>query len=263
MSKSTYTIHNNDSSSGDSIISLSNQCDKIGVITHCNIATVRLLGVDKAKIINKEIEKFMPSVYGSNHQEAISGFLYRNDYSVLPMHFGFVMHSSGFLIPVNIKITGLPSLYNDFNFVGALSVDTYPGAYSAHILMDTSYVIKGVTSSLVGMMNISKDIGTITNAKLHQLFPDVSHSLSILEIGVADEILFDSYVDNGNPNLHCLMKKVVINDQHTGYYLQLCQSLDGGTYTNARQKNKKFRITYCEDMNVYAREYDEECKHMT
>ena len=110
IAKSTaITQYNEQSTTGDAIIHISNQCDRVGTITNCNSAAIRMLGTEKLHIVGKEIEQFMPSFYSKSHKAAVSNYIPSEENLSKHLLFnGFVIHSSGFIIPVTVKMVEFP-----------------------------------------------------------------------------------------------------------------------------------------------------------
>ena len=53
---------------GDPVFHITSNSDSLGVITDCNMAASRLVGLERAKLLGHYIEDFMPKVYAVCHK---------------------------------------------------------------------------------------------------------------------------------------------------------------------------------------------------
>ena len=225
---------------------------------NCNMSAVRLLGYEKNKILGNDIEQFMPSLYAEHHKEALESYDKDNPNYELKTHFGFVVHKSGFIEPITVRMIGLPSIYNDGCFVGVLTQDEIQNQYTAYIIIDLKYAIMHISSSFIGLF-AAKDSSDVINCSLFELFPDLLGKEAALSSKCGARLnIYNQKTETTLNNISCLLREIVINNKVTGYYLQMGVPMGLLQYGNKLGKKTKCKFAFSASLNTYIRD-DQEC----
>ena len=226
---------------------------------NCNMSAVRLLGFTKNKIIGSDIEEFMPSLYADHHKEALELYDKDNPNYELKTHFGFIVHKSGFIFPITVRMIGLPSIYNDGCFVGVLTQDETPNQYSAFVIVDLNYSILYISSSFIGFFSGIKDCTEVINCPLFVLFPELENKITVMSSKCGVRVnLFNQKTETTLNNISCILREIVINNKVTGYYLQMGMPIGMLQYGSKLGKKTKCKFTFSASLNTYIRD-DQEC----
>jgi hypothetical protein len=223
------------------------------------MSAVRLLGYEKNKILGNDIEQYMPTLYADHHKEALELYDKENPNSELKTHFGFVVHKSGFIIPITVRMIGLPSIYNDGCFVGVLTQDEIPNQYSAYIIIDLKYVIMYISSSFIGFFAGIKDSSGVINCSLFELFPDLLGKEAAMSSKCGIRLsIYNQKTETSLSNINLSLREIVINNKVTGYYLQMGMPIGLLQYGNKLGKKTKCKFAFSASLNTYIRD-DQEC----
>lgn len=143
---------------GASVVSVSAAASTLGLVSNCNAAFSELTGYAHGSLVGTPMESLMPAIYrdehrGALHERAVE-FEEGEVGAFLPSRkSAFILHKTGYTIPVEMKLAAAPSLITKYSFICSLAAGSDWKTYSsAHILLDPELNLAGFTSSLLTLL---------------------------------------------------------------------------------------------------------------
>ncbi|EGR33302.1 PAS domain S-box family protein [Ichthyophthirius multifiliis] len=105
--------------SSTSIITCSSNYNQIGIVTNVNNELTRILGWSKSDIIDQNIYKIMPKVYGEIHNQLMRRYSETSEPKVIGIErLVLCQHKNQYLVPCTLMIKILPNLDEGITIVG-------------------------------------------------------------------------------------------------------------------------------------------------
>ncbi|EAR83935.1 PAS domain S-box protein (macronuclear) [Tetrahymena thermophila SB210] len=103
------------------IITVSGNLNSVGIVTNSNNEVFRMLGFQKNEIIDQNISKIMPRVYGNLHDSFIHRYLETSESRVIGVERSVMcLNKQGYIVPCTLMIKVLPNLDDGIQIVGFL-----------------------------------------------------------------------------------------------------------------------------------------------
>ena len=135
---------------------MSTLINKLGVITACNIATCKLFGCSKGKIIGNHMNILLPSIYHAGHEISVNCREKLKTEHHLDV-IGFIKHSSGYYQKITKSFADYPSLMNGSEYIIALELSIFKSdAPTGYVITNEKYKIEGITSEIIKLLNFNK-----------------------------------------------------------------------------------------------------------
>lgn len=138
---------------GDAVIGVCATKQDIGKITLCNSALSELTGYLKEELNQFPLENLMPQMYREMHYKEFARVCFDSQFDINTKYEQknvFLLHKSGYILPVIIRIVASPNISNEFNFIARIIKDKSCNSHSVvHILTDLNHNITDITSSKI------------------------------------------------------------------------------------------------------------------
>ncbi|MDR3547362.1 MAG: PAS domain S-box protein [Candidatus Pacebacteria bacterium] len=140
---------------GAGVVTISALAKSNGLVRNYNGAFCRLTGYLQDELVNRPMEKLLPSIYRRNHAEELrlrSVLLEAGECDTLtdnekPV---FLLHKSQYLMPVIVKVVVSPNYLNGYVFVATVASNKEWDVFDqVHILLNREKVIVAMTSSII------------------------------------------------------------------------------------------------------------------
>lgn len=143
---------------GDAVIAVNASVQNIGRIRKHNYSFCELTGYTKEELYNIPLEAVIPAIYRESHYAKYTNtcFALQNEQTFeFEQRSLFILHKSGFIIPVVLRIVSSPSLANSYCFIARLTKDKLCNEFNTvHILTNPQYIITATSSSKVLTLNV-------------------------------------------------------------------------------------------------------------
>ncbi len=136
---------------------ISGEQEKLGIITHCNMAMCKVFGYTKRDaLIGHDVEKLMPKIYARNHKKFLEQAIQKPPdllYSKERLVFGKT--SSGYIFPVWLSIKNVPSFVSGRQFAATFKLEKSGiNKNVCYLLLDNNRNLLDSSASAMAMLEI-------------------------------------------------------------------------------------------------------------
>ncbi|KRX00126.1 hypothetical protein PPERSA_10625 [Pseudocohnilembus persalinus] len=147
-----------DDTSNTTIITISGNKDEMALVKNCNKELEKVLGFHKSYIMDQNISKLMPKIFGEIHNNFVSQFIQSSKEKVIGKSRSvFAEESHGYLVPCKLMIKVFPSLQEGVQIVGFLTKKVFKqiekqgaaGSNNQHYLIYNvkTFTVAGITKN--------------------------------------------------------------------------------------------------------------------
>ncbi|KAL4453179.1 hypothetical protein ABPG74_015410 [Tetrahymena malaccensis] len=224
-------------------IIISAESDKLGQIQHLNLAATILIGSSKTELINNNINKLMPNLYGQNHDQFLENYLNRNEFNYFKeeRHL-FITHKSSYIIPIYLRVKSFDTLMHGLQLIGNIRYDKQ-FRNQAYILINVEGQINSISSTCISMLKLDYKLVNSKEKKIDQFFPQLMEERDnyMNKQGQVYQYYFPSANAGSNKDIDSLKTKPKIksinlkiqiseicftNDEFVGYIIKIDKVTD-------------------------------------
>jgi PAS domain S-box-containing protein len=251
---------------GDPCLCISGKIDRLGYITHCNLAMCRLFGYTQQEMLKMHVNELMPGIYAKDHMKMlIRSIEHPETRDEAKKEFNVpIKNRNGYLVTICGNLLSHPTLLNEDNFVTLMRVDKAVSNYDTFtLLLDTNAIV--IEMSSTGEFFLGK-LYNVRRARIPftLLCPDIilnEESPSKFEVTTnfypIDTLNDDEVVRsvNGAPiKVRCTVETALMANKKIGYFIKLVVVREISKQPVVEVPNL-FKFLYDENSNKYLRTY--------
>ena len=239
---SKYKIASKLKKQGVAFLCVSTLINQSGIITSCNLATCRMIGVAKSKLVGNHMSVVMPTIY---HEQHIACIQNNSSKAKIDHHLeinGFLKHSSGYLQRIKKAFADVPTLINGSEYIVAFelyNVNSKSNTPTGAILTNPQYKIEGITSEIIELLKVNKLVVS-TNKDISEVVFDYEKTIKIQS--------HRGITYNSEP--------VIMNSLTVGYWITVSKNEEPVLEECRKGKQRMpFEFAFCKELNKYVRQF--------
>jgi len=263
------------STEGDPCVLISGREERLGVITHCNIALGRLFDYTKKDLIGSNISCLIPEIIADTHSKMLRNRLENKSNGGMGKNeiHAFGKLRNGYIIPIWVSVLSQPTLLNESNYVAIIRVDKSSSDYDTIIfLLNTYKEIVEMSSEAILLFGSNNQLLITHQVNLEDLCPELKFDSEItkkLEVNTKlhipkldlSEIEEETKLGANNSKtiyeVNCYIEPLYIsNYQLLGYSLKLNIITPPNSFFIKQIEPPTFNFVFDEFLNKYVRQYN-------